>query len=163
MAKYDPVVFPPEELSNRKVFTCSLHNLLVSNNKKPVLFVGNIDDITQAGDRFVIHFISSLSRDFPLDNRRVFFHLTCRHGDVESLIKIPPSEEYFVPPFLKQQFIVVAAVTEVKKIAYHFVRASDQGFEIESPDAFSISGGLIKMVRLRGDYLLQELTDKAKK
>lgn len=154
--RFDPVRFPPLDFAKKKVFTHNLQKLLVNQDGKPVLFDGFLDDITKDGDQFVVHFTSRLSNDASYD-RTVRFHLRCKYDDVQSLLEEPPEyrdvSKYLFLKGVQKDFLVVAKITDAKKIVNYTVLAtSSEGtalvdLEIRSPDTFSVSGELLEMVK----------------
>jgi hypothetical protein len=156
MNRYHPVRFPPPDFARRKVFTHNVQKLLVNENGKPVLFDGFLDDITKDGDQFFVHFTSRLSNDASY-NRTVRFHLRCGYGDVQSLLEEPPEyrdvSKYLFLKGVQKDFLVVAQITDAKKIVNYTVLAtSSEGteqvdLEIRSPDTFSVNGELLEMVK----------------
>jgi hypothetical protein len=147
---------PPPDFAQRKVFTHNVQKLLVNQDGKPVLFDGFLDDITKDGDQFVVHFTSRLSNDTSYD-RTVRFHLRCKYDDVQSLLEEPPEyrdvSKYLFLKGVQKDFLVVAKITDAKKIVNYTVLAtSSEGtalvdLEIRSPDTFSVSGELLEMVK----------------
>lgn len=154
--RYRPIWFPPQNFAEKRIFTYNLQELLVNQDGKPVLFDGFLDDITKDGDQFFVHFTSRLSDDASYD-RTVRFHLRCEYGDVRSLLEKPPEyrdvSKYLFLKGIQKDFLVVAQITDAKKIVNYTVLAtSSEGteqvdLEIRSPDTFSVNGELLEMVK----------------
>ncbi len=170
--RHNPIVFPPKDFGKRKVFTYNLQKLLINKSGRPVLFDGTLDDITKDNDHFTVHFSSHLAEyEVPglpslgrilLDERRIRFHLKCRYEDVKSLLDSPPKGEgeilgedeilSFLLFSKKEGFYVVGLITQVNKIIRYTVEcypvsSEDVELEIESPDAFSVTGKLVEMLK----------------
>lgn len=153
---YNPIIFPPKDFSSKKVYTYSLQKLLISEKATPVLFEGNLDDITKEHDTFVIHLKSRLSGEF-IDDRQMVFHLKANYEDIKFLIENPPKHDYMTDLLyswgMQKDFFVVCSISEVIKIVNYSVRGSssegseDVELEIESPDTFSAHGKLIKLIQ----------------
>lgn len=155
--RYNPIEYPPQDFSKRKVFTYNLQKILVNGNRRPVLFDGFLDDITEDRGQFFVHFICRLSEDF-LEQRTIWFHLKCKYEQVKFVTDSPPEYDLILSDFLflsgqQRDFLVVCVVTDVKKIVNFTVRgysseeSEDVELEIESPDTFSVIGELLEMVK----------------
>jgi hypothetical protein len=154
--RYNPIRFPPQDFAQRRVFTHNLERLLVNQDGKPVLFDGFLDDITKDGNQFLVHFTARLSSDASHD-RTVKFHLRCTYSDVQTLLEKPPEyrdvSKYLFLKGVHKDFLVVAQITDVKKIVNYTVLAtSSEGteqvnLEIRSPDTFSVYGELLEAVK----------------
>jgi hypothetical protein len=154
--RYQPIRFPPQDFSGKRVFSYNLKELLVNHGGKPVMFEGFLDDITKTGNQFLVHFTSRLSDD-DSDDRTVRFHLRCSYSHIQSLIENPPahfdSSKYLFLKGIRKDFLVVSKITDVTKIVNYTVLATssegseDVDLEVESPDTFSVYGELLEMVR----------------
>lgn len=153
--RYDPIIFPLKDFSNRKVYTYTLQQLLVNETGRYVLFEGNLDDITKENDIFFAHFTSRLSEEF-LDDRNIKYHLKTSYDNIKFLIENPPKHDYMTTFLLswglQKDFFVVCAISNVNKIVTYSVRGSsfegseEVELEIESPDKFSATGKLIELI-----------------
>lgn len=155
--RYNPIEYPSQDFSERKVFTYNLQKILVKGNRRPVLFDGFLDDITEDRGQFFVHFICRLSEGF-LEQRTIWFHLKCKYEQVKFVTDNPPEYDLILSDFLflsgqQRDFLVVSVVTDVKKIVNYTVRgygsegSEDVELEIESPDTFSVTGELLEMVK----------------
>jgi hypothetical protein len=154
--RYDPVVFPPQSFAHKRIFTKNLRSLLISQEERPVMFDGFLEDIEEQGGQFYVQFISRLSH-VPADERSVRFHLKCEYEDVRAFLEKPPESDlmsrYLFLRGIRKDFLVVARVTDVKKIEhYRVIGHSSEGsdevdLEIRAPDTFSVQGELVNMVK----------------
>jgi hypothetical protein len=154
--RYDAVVFPPKSFAHRRIFTENLRSLLINQEGRPVMFDGFLEDIAEQGDQFYVQFISRLSH-VPADERSVRFYLSCDYEDVQTFLEKPPESDlmsrYLFLRGIRKDFLVVARVTDVKRIEhYRVVGHSSEGsdkvdLEIQAPDTFSVQGELVKMVK----------------
>jgi hypothetical protein len=154
--RYDPVLFPPKSFAHRRIFTENLRSLLISQAGRPVMFDGFLEDITEQGDQFYVRFISRLSH-VAADERSVRFHLSCEYEDVQTFLEKPPEYDlmsrYLFLRGIRKDFLVIARVTDVKKIEhYRVIGRSSEGsdkvdLEIQAPDIFSVQGELVNMVK----------------
>ena len=154
--RYDPVVFPPKSFAHRRIFTENLRSLLISQEGRPIMFDGFLEDITEEGGQFYVRFVSRLSH-VAADERLVRFHLSCEYEDVQAFLEKPPEYDlmsrYLFLRGIRQDFLVVARVTDVKKIEhYRVIGHSSEGsdkvdLEIQAPDTFSVQGELANMVK----------------
>jgi len=161
--RYNPIVFPSKEFARGKVFTYDLQNYLITDNGRPVLFNGTLDDITKDADHFTVHLSSHLTEyEIPglelLDERRVRFHLECAYEDVKPLIenRLQSNDETYDDIFSwlyrLDEFSVVCRIKDVKKIVNYTVQGHPIGseeveLEVETPDVFSVNGELVTMVK----------------
>ena len=153
--RYNPIIFPPKDFSNRKIFTYTLQKLLINDKGRYVLFEGNLDDITREQDSFVIHFNSCISDDF-LDDRKIKYHLKTNYEDIKFLIEDPPKHDYMtnflISWGLQKDFFIVCSIDNVKKVVNYSVQGSssegseDVELEIQFPDTFSVIGKLVEIV-----------------
>ncbi len=155
--RYDPILFPPKNLEGKKIYTYNLRKLLIREDKKPILFIGMLDDITEKYSDFFVHFTRILSKNVLFDKRRITLHLKCRYEDVKSLIENPPNYGWLNLRFsyllAEDYFFVVSKITDVRKIVSYTVRGSvpegteDVELDIETPDVFRAEGELVEMVK----------------
>jgi hypothetical protein len=153
--KYDPIVFPSRVFSKRKLITYDLQKLLITEERRPVLFAGFFDDITEEDGEFEIHFSSTFSYGpvlSLLDKRRVRFHLTSDQESVQSILDNPPDLDTFYSRLLSGQkdFFVVCRVESVRKIINYAVEGYPRNEEekrLRAPDIFIVEGELLEMVK----------------
>lgn len=151
----NPIIFPPKDFENKKVFTYTLQQLLINDEKRPVIFDGYLDDISKIGDQFFIHFTGIIGEPF-FDEIAIRFHLKCSYEDVKEIIDHPPTHDPFISDssarFWEKDFIVICRVSKIRKNAAYFIEGHPAGPEeielnIRKLDVFSASGELIEMMR----------------
>jgi len=149
--RYSPILFPPKNLGQEKIFTYSLQRILITKDEKPILFFGVLNDVTKTGEDFFVHFSSNLSA-----KRRIRFHLKCKYEDVKSLIENPPK--------YGTNFFVVSKIKNVEKIVNYTVEGlkGSEGVELEiqSPDVFGANGKLVEMVEAGGGWVILRIFEQ---
>ena len=169
--RHNPILFPPKNLSQQKIFTYNLQKVLIHESKKPVLFIGELEDITKNGNDFIVHFNCRFSQEF-FDRRRIRLHLKCRYEDVNFLIENPP--KYDATDFIMGNifggnfFFVISKIIDVQKIRNYTVEgrtikdSEDVELEIQSPDIFSVTGELVEIVEAGPVWVTPMLNEENK-
>ena len=155
ITRFNPIIFPPNDFENIRVFTYHLQDLLLSEDDRYILFEGILDDITKENNTYIIHFTSSLSSSF-MEDRTVRFHLSSNYEDIKPIIANPKEYDLMLRILSKlngyKDYFVICQVSDVKKILNYSVQGySSRGseeveLEIESPNTFSVTGRLIKLI-----------------
>jgi len=148
-AKYDYKVFPPGELQGKMIFTFIIKDYLM-NDDKNILFVGQLDDITNEEGKFTIHFFSQLQLSDWRGRKRAHFHLRSPLESIESIIQNPPDETQVFTRFQKQYF-VICKISELYKVTSYYQFNSDNertGSEIlvDAPNEYQIDGDLVEII-----------------
>jgi hypothetical protein len=148
-AKYDYKIFPPEELQGKMIFSFIIKDYLM-NDEKHILFVGQLDDITNEEGQFTIHFFSQLQLSDWRGRKRAHFHLRSPVESIESIIQNPPAEPQAFTGFQKQYF-VICKISDLNKVTSNYQINSDIeriGSEIlvDTPTEYQIEGDLVEII-----------------
>lgn len=148
-AKYDYKIFPPEELQGKMMYTFVIRDYLI-NDDKNILFVGQLEDITNEEGQFVIHLFSQLQLSDWRGRKKARFNLRTPLEGIESVINHPPDEPQLGVGFQKQYF-VICKVTDLNKAqAYQQLNADNErtGPEIivDTTTEYQIDGELIEII-----------------
>lgn len=163
--RYNPIVLPLDELQNQRVFTYTVQRLLINEDKRPVLFDADIDDITQQGDNLTLQFNSYLTkRDIgfgPMGDIEIKFHLKASFEDIKPFIEIPHTQRgilfkdslsyLIVHGVIPREYGIVCSVSDIRKITRYTqnpITGEKDEIEIESaPHLFIATGELIDAVK----------------
>jgi len=148
-AKYDYKIFPPEELQGKKIFAFIIKDYLMQDDKN-ILFIGQLDDITNEEGQFTIHFFSQLQLSDWWGRKKAHFHLRSPLESIESIINNPPDEPQVFTGFQKQYF-VICKITDLYKVASYYQFNYDNertGSEllVDSPNEYQIEGDLVEII-----------------
>jgi hypothetical protein len=148
-AKYDYKIFPPEELQGKLMYTFILRDYLM-NDDRNILFVGQLDDITNEEGQFVIHLSSQLQLADWRGRKKARFHLRTPLESIESIINDPPEDSDLSLGFRKQYF-VICKVNDLNKVqSYQQLNADNErtGPEIivDTPAEYQIEGELVEII-----------------
>ena len=169
-SRHNAFLFPGNKCNGVQVFSYNLQDYLVSENNRPVLFTGILDDISQNAGNFFIHFNCKLSHD-SLDERKVLFHLKCSYDDIKPIINNPPKfSPAFDPELLAWLadpellaslafpesegllYCVVSTIREVKKTINYKMSCQNSDYDpgvpklvISAIDTFDAYGVLMQM------------------
>jgi hypothetical protein len=148
-AKYDYKIFPPEELQGKLMYTFILRDYLM-NDDRNILFVGQLDDITNEEGQFVIHLSSQLQLADWRGRKKARFHLRTPLESIESIINNPPEDSGLSLGFRKQYF-VICKVNDLNKVqSYQQLNADNErtGPEIivDTPTEYQIEGELVEII-----------------
>jgi hypothetical protein len=148
-AKYEYKPFPPEELQGKMMFTFILKDYLM-NDEKNILFVGQLDDITNEEGQFIIHFLAQLQLSDWRGRKRAHFHLRTPVERIESIIQNPPAETPAFSGFQKQYF-VICKITDVNKAASNYQLNPDNErtgaeFLFDTANDYQIDGDLVEII-----------------
>jgi hypothetical protein len=148
-AKYEYKPFPPEELQGKMMFTFILKDYLM-NDEKNILFVGQLDDITNEEGQFIIHFLAQLQLSDWRGRKRAHFHLRTPVERIESIIQNPPAETPAFSGFQKQYF-VICKITDVNKAASNYQLNPDNErtgaeFIFDTANDYQIDGDLVEII-----------------
>jgi hypothetical protein len=181
ISKYEnALIFPSKDFLLKRVFTYTLQKLLLSNEGRPVIFNGYLEDISKKGKQFFIHFSFALDiskilleekSSFPslllsgFVGKTIRFHLKCDYEDVKPLLDATYSTPSDASGFAAimagvtktSDFLVVCKVSDVTKIVNYTVQGypvseEEVELEIETPDFFSVNGELIEMVKTQKSF-----------
>jgi hypothetical protein len=148
-AKYDYKIFPPEELQGKMIFTFIIKDYLMQDDKN-ILFIGQLDDITNEEGQFTIHFFSQLQLSDWRSRKKAHFHLRSPLESIESIINNPPDEPQGFTGFQKQ-YIVICKISDLYKATSYYQFNSDNertGSEllVDSPNEYQIEGDLVEII-----------------
>jgi hypothetical protein len=148
-AKYDYKPFPPEELQGKMMYTFILRDYLM-NDDRNILFVGQLDDVTNEEGQFVIHLSSPLQLSDWRGRKKARFHLRTALENIEPIINNPPAESEPSRGFRKQYF-VICKVNELNKVqSYQQLNPDNEriGPEIvlDTPAEYQIDGELVEII-----------------
>jgi hypothetical protein len=148
-AKYDYKIFPPQELQGKMIFTFILKDYLLKDDMN-VLFVGQLDDITNEDGQFSIHLFSQLHSADGRSRKRVHFNLRCTPESIEAIINNPPDEPRVFAGFQKHYF-VICKITELFKVASYSQFNSDNeraGLEVflDALNEYQVEGDLVEII-----------------
>jgi hypothetical protein len=148
-AKYDYKPFPPEELQGKMMYTFILRDYLM-NDDRNILFVGQLDDVTNEEGQFVIHLSSQLQLSDWRGRKKARFHLRTALENIEPIINNPPAESEPSRGFRKQYF-VICKVNELNKVqSYQQLNPDNEriGPEIvlDTPTEYQIDGELVEII-----------------
>jgi hypothetical protein len=148
-AKYDYKMFPPEELQGKKIFTFVLKDYLLEDDRN-ILFIGQLDDITNEEGKPTIHLFSQLQLSDSRGRKKAYFHLNCPLERIESIINNPPDEPRVFIGFQKQYF-VICRINDLYRVTGYSQFNSDNekiGSEIlvDVPNEYQIEGDLIEII-----------------
>ncbi len=148
-AKYDYKIFPPEELQGKMIFTFVLRDYLLKDDKN-ILFVGQLDDITNEDGQFIVHLFSQLQLSDWRSRKKVYFHLRCPLESIESIINNPPDEPRGFTGFQKQYF-VICKINDLFKVTSYSQFNSDNertGLEVlvDALNEYQIEGDLVEII-----------------
>jgi hypothetical protein len=148
-AKYDYKIFPPEELQGKMIFTFIIKDYLMQDDKN-ILFIGQLDDITNEEGQFTIHFFSQLQLSDWRSRKKAHFHLRSPLESIESIITNPPDEPQGFTGFQKQ-YIVICKISDLYKATSYYQFNSDNertGSEllVDSPNEYQIEGDLVEII-----------------
>ena len=148
-AKYDYKIFPPEELQGKKIFAFIIKDYLMQDDKN-ILFIGQLDDITNEEGQFTIHFFSQLQLSDWRGRKKAHFHLRSPLESIESIINNPPDEPQGFTGFQKQ-YVVICKISDLYKATSYYQFNSDNertGSEllVDSPNEYQIEGDLVEII-----------------
>jgi len=148
-AKYDYKIFPPAELQGKTIFTYMIKDYLLKDEGN-ILFIGQLDDITNEEGQFTVHFFSQLQLSDWRARRKAHFHLRCSFESIESIINNSPDEPQVFAGFQKQYF-VICKINEIQRVTSYSLFNSDNertGPEIlvDTPNEYQIEGDLIEII-----------------
>lgn len=148
-AKYDYKIFPPEELQGKIIFTFIIKDYLMQDDKN-ILFIGQLDDITNEEGQFTIHFFSQLQLSDWRGRKKAHFHLRSPLESIESIINNPPDEPQVFTGFQKQ-YIVICKISDLYKATSYYQFNSDNertGSEllVDTPNEYQIEGDLVEII-----------------
>ena len=148
-AKYDYKIFPPEELQGKMIFTFIIKDYLMQDDKN-ILFIGQLDDITNEEGQFTIHFFSQLQLSDWWGRKKAHFHLRSPLESIESIINNPPDEPQGFTGFQKQ-YVVICKISDLYKATSYYQFNSDNertGSEllVDSPNEYQIEGDLVEII-----------------
>jgi hypothetical protein len=148
-AKYDYKIFPPEELQGKMIFTFIIKDYLMQDDKN-ILFIGQLDDITNEEGQFTIHFFSQLQLSDWRGRKKAHFHLRSPLESIESIINNPPDEPQVFTGFQKQ-YIVICKISDLYKATSYYQFNSDNertGSEllVDTPNEYQIEGDLVEII-----------------
>jgi len=148
-AKYDYKIFPPEELQGKMIFTFIIKDYLMQDDKN-ILFIGQLDDITNEEGQFTIHFFSQLQLSDWRGRKKAHFHLRSPLESIESIINNPPDEPQVFTGFQKQ-YVVICKISDLYKATSYYQFNSDNertGSEllVDSPNEYQIEGDLVEII-----------------
>jgi hypothetical protein len=148
-AKYDYKIFPPEELQGKMIFTFILRDYLM-NDDKNVLFVGQLDDITNEEGQFTVHLFSQLQLSDWRGRKRAHFHLRSPLENIESIIQNPPGEAQALTGFQKHYFVICKISELYKATSYYQLTVDNErtGPEllVDTPNEYQIEGDLVEII-----------------
>ena len=148
-AKYDYKIFPPEELQGKLMYTFIIKDYLM-NDDRNILFVGQLDDITNEEGQFVIHLVSQLQLSDWRGRKKARFHLRTPLESIESIINNPPEDSGLSLGFRKQYF-VICKVNDLNKVqSYQQLNADNEGtgpeIIVDTPTEYQIEGELVEII-----------------
>jgi hypothetical protein len=148
-AKYDYKIFPPEELQGKMIFTFIIKEYLTTDDKN-ILFVGQLEDITNEEGQFTVHLFSQLQLSDWRGRKKAHFHLRSPVESIESIINNPPDDPQTSAGFQKQ-YVVICKVNDLYKVtSYHQLNSDYErtGSEIivDTPNEYQIEGELIEII-----------------
>jgi hypothetical protein len=148
-AKYDYKIFPPAELQGKKIFTYMIRDYLLKD-EGIILFIGQLDDITNEDGQFTVHFFSQLQLSDWRARQKAHFHLRCSFESIESIINNSPDEPQGSVGFQKQYF-VICKINDIQKVTSYSLFNSDNertGPEIlvDTPNEYQIDGDLVEII-----------------
>lgn len=148
-AKYDYKIFPPEELQGKMIFTFIIKDYLMQDDKN-ILFIGQLDDITNEEGQFTIHFFSQLQLSDWRGRKKAHFHLRSPLESIESIINNPPDEPQGFTGFQKQ-YVVICKISDLYKATSYYQFNSDNErtgseFLVDSPNEYQIEGDLVEII-----------------
>jgi hypothetical protein len=148
-AKYDYKIFPPEELQGKMIFTFIIKDYLMQDDKN-ILFIGQLDDITNDEGQFTIHFFSQLQLSDWRGRKKAHFHLRSPLEGIESIINSSPDEPQVFTGFQKQYF-VICKITDLYKVASYYQFNSDNErtsseILVDTPNEYQIEGDLVEII-----------------
>jgi len=148
-AKYDYKRFPPEELQGKMIFTFIIEDYFLKDDKN-ILFVGQLDDITQEDGKFTIHLFSQLQLSDWRARKKAHFHLRCPLESIESIINNPPDEPPVFVGFQKQFFVICKIDALHKVTSYSQFNSDNEQTEpeilIDVPNEYQIDGDLVEII-----------------
>lgn len=148
-AKYDYKIFPPEELQGKKIFTFVAQDYLMKEDKN-ILFVGQLDDITNEDGQLTIHFFAQLQLSDWHGRKRAHFHLRSPIESIESIINNPPDEPPS-PAGFQKQYLVICKISEFYKVTtYDQLNTDNEGtgaaIVVDTPNRYQIEGDLVEII-----------------
>jgi hypothetical protein len=148
-AKYDYKLFPPEELQGKKIFTFVAQDYLMKDDKN-ILFVGQLDDITNEDGQLTIHFFAQLQVSDWRARKRAHFHLRSPIESIESIINNPPDEPLSYVGFQKQYFVICKISEFYKVTSYDQLNSDNEGtgaaIIIDTPNQYQVEGDLVEII-----------------
>jgi hypothetical protein len=148
-AKYDYKVFPPEELQGKMLYTFVVRDYLMQDDKN-ILFVGQLEDITNEEGQFVIHLSSQLQLSDWRARKKAHFRLRTPVESIESIINNPPADS---PPSagFRKQYFVICKIIDLNKVTTYYQLSSDNertGPEImvDGSNEYQIEGELVEII-----------------
>lgn len=148
-AKYDYKIFPPEELQGKKIFTFVVQDYLMKDDQN-ILFVGQLDDITNEDGRLTIHFFAQLQLSDWRGRKRAHFHLRSPIERIEAIINNPPDEPLASAGFQKQYFVICKISEFYKVTSYDQLNADNEGsgaaIVVDTPNQYQIEGDLVEII-----------------
>jgi len=148
-AKYDYKIFPPEELQGKMMYTFVIRDYLI-NDEKNILFVGQLEDITNEEGQFVIHLFSQLQLSDWRGRKKARFNLRTPLEGIETVINHPPNEPQLTISFQKQYFVICRVNDLNKAQSYQQLNADNErtGPEIivDTATEYQIDGELVEII-----------------
>jgi hypothetical protein len=148
-AKYDYKIFPPEELQGKMLYTFVIKDYLMQDDKN-ILFVGQLEDITNEEGQFVIHLFSQLQLSDWRARKKAHFHLRTPAESIESIVNNPPADSQPSAGFQKQYF-VICKISDLNKVtSYNQLNADNErtGPEIivDASNEYQVEGELVEII-----------------
>lgn len=148
-AKYDYKIFPPEELQGKKIFTFVAQDYLMRDDRN-VLFVGQLDDITNEDGQLTIHFFAQLQLSDWRGRKRAHFHLRSPIESIEAIINNPPEEPLASAGFQKQYFVICKISEFYKVTSYDQLNTDNEGtgatIIVDTPNQYQVEGDLVEII-----------------
>jgi hypothetical protein len=148
-AKYDYKIFPPEELQGKMFYTFVVRDYLMHDDKN-ILFVGQLEDITNDEGQFVIHLFSQLQLSDWRARNKAHFHLKTPVENIESIINNPPAASLPSAGFQKQYFVICKIIDLNKVTSYYQLNSDNErtGPEVivDASNEYQIEGELIEII-----------------
>lgn len=148
-AKYEYKIFPPNEFQGKMIFTFMVKDYLLKDENN-ILFIGQLDDITNEEGNFTIHLFSQLQLSDWQGKKIAHFNLRCSREDIEPIIAAPPGDFHAQSGFQKQYF-VICKIHDVRKVTTFSQFNYDHeknGLEIlvDAHSEYQIDGDLIEII-----------------
>ena len=139
----------------KPAFTIEVHEALVREDDKPILFFAAIEDITKETDNYTVHFHNQSNAFTGAD---IHFVLNCTHQEVKEINL--DSRRLF------DNYAVVAHITNVTKIKYGALTADEYtSVSVSSSfpsNVFEATGSCLDLLFV-GDYELSDFQETSSK